>query len=319
MIDPPRWNAEELESDRQRAIDLFRSERLEEPLENYLEAFDKYTVHVEDLLEKTAELSDLESAALEVFLDDHLREVFRYLAGPPISEDDLKVLAEAPSLATGRLRKDREAVGRLIGVVRQVLDRRRFKWVVEGRDATESERSAAVMASAALMAASRVRTRRRNTGKNLQEARVKDALGEAGLSEIRTREIPTLSLAPAPGEYCGESRFGNRKADIVVRLWDERVMPIECKVSNSSLNSVKRLNNDAAAKAETWRDEFGSIQVVPAAVLGGVYNLRHLESAQERGLTLFWAHDLAALVGWVRGLTPAGAGTSGWLPGMTAS
>jgi hypothetical protein len=299
VIDPPRWTAEVLEADRQRAIALFRSERLDEPLEDYLEAFDKYRGHVEELLEKTGGLSDFESAALEVFMDEHLLEAFRYLAGPPISEDDLKVLAEAPSLAKGRLRDDREALGRLIDVVRQVLDRRRFTWVVEGRAATEAERGAAVIASAALMAASRVQTKRRNTGKNLQEARVKKSLADAGLTKVRTREIPTLSLAPAPGEFCGESKFGNRKADIVVRLWDERVMPIECKVSNSSLNSVKRLNNDAAVKAGVWVTDFGRLQVVPAAVLGGVYDLRNLMDVQNRGLTIFWTHDLSALTNWV--------------------
>lgn len=63
-------------------------------------------------------------------------------------------------------------------------------------------------------------------------------------------------------------------------------MAIECKVSNSSTNSVKRLNNDAAIKAETWRSAFGHLQVVPAAVLGGVYKIHNLEDAQERGLSL---------------------------------
>src|SRR3546814_5622550 len=65
---------------------------------------------------------------------------------------------------------------------------------------------------------------------------------------------------------------------------DRRVMPIECKVSNSSTNSVKRLNNDAAVKAETWRNDFGQNQVVPTAVLGGVYKLHNLLDAQRRGL-----------------------------------
>ena len=50
-------------------------------------------------------------------------------------------------------------------------------------------------------------------------------------------------------------------------------MPLECKVSNSSTNSVKRLNNDAAVKAETWRQDFGTVPIVPAAVLSGVYKL----------------------------------------------
>ena len=44
---------------------------------------------------------------------------------------------------------------------------------------------------------------------------------------------------------------------------------------------MKRLNNDAAVKAETWRTDFGTTQVVPAAVLSGVYKLHNLEEAQK--------------------------------------
>jgi hypothetical protein len=76
-------------------------------------------------------------------------------------------------------------------------------------------------------------------------------------------------------------------------------MAIECKVSNSATNSVKRLNNDAAAKAEAWLKDFGTRQVVPAAILSGVYKLHNLEDAQSRGLSLFWAHDLKALTDWI--------------------
>ena len=63
------------------------------------------------------------------------------------------------------------------------------------------------------------------------------------------------------------------------------------KVSNSSTNSVKRLNNDAAVKATSRKTDFGLRQVVPSAVLSGVYKLHNLLDAQERGLTIFWAHD----------------------------
>ncbi len=105
--------------------------------------------------------------------------------------------------------------------------------------------------------------------------------------------------APQPGEFCQEVTLGTRKADLIVGLWDRRTMPIECKVSNSSTNSIKRLNNDAAAKAEAWLDQFGRAQVVPVAVLGGVYKLLNLEQAQDRGLTLFWVHRLRDLTDWI--------------------
>jgi len=120
-----------------------------------------------------------------------------------------------------------------------------------------------------------------------------------GLVRVAPRAVLTFANAPQPGEFCGESYLGNRKADFLVRLWDNRLMPIECKVSNSATNSVKRLNNDAAAKAEAWRKDFGETQVVPSAVLGGVYKLHNLIDAQNRGLALFWAHDLKALVDFI--------------------
>jgi hypothetical protein len=149
-------------------------------------------------------------------------------------------------------------------------------------------------------------TRRANEAKTLQEASVKQALLAAGMAEVASRAIMTLDNAPDRGAFCGESMFGTRKADIVVRLWDGRVMPVECKVSNSATNSVKRLNNDAAVKAGVWIDAFGTLQTVPAAVLSGVYKRRNLEDAQARNLSLFWAHDLAAMVGFVESTNPRG-------------
>jgi len=299
LIEPPVWNDDQLEADRIKAIAAFSKERLEEPLEDYLEAFDEYQGYVEEVLEATVDLTDLDETALDVLGDPRLLEAFRYLAGPPISEDDLKVLADARSLSRSALEGTPDLVQRLIAVVRQVLDRRRFSWVVENREPTEAERNAAILASAALMAASRTQTRRRTLGKDQQEEMVKVALRELGFTEVASRRIQTISHAPAPGEFCGESVLGNRKGDIIVRLWDDRVMPIECKVSNSSTNSVKRLNNDAAVKATSWKTDFGLRQVVPSAVLSGVYKLHNLRDAQERGLALFWAHDLAPLTEWI--------------------
>ena len=300
QVPPPRWSTDQLEAARQRAIAIFRDERMREPLESYLDAFDTVRGVVEDLLEATVDLSQIEDQAVEVLTDPGLLEAVRYLAGPPISEDDLKVLTDA-SLAPSRLRADPEMARRVIDTVLVGLDRRRFPWVSEDREATDQERQAAALASAALIASRRVMTDRANEGKDEQEDEVERVLSsdDPGLKKVPPRTISTLADAPQPGEFCRESMFGERKADLVVTLWDRRVMPIECKVSNSSTNSVKRLNNDAAVKTGVWITQFGTQQAVPAAVLSGVFKSHNLEQAQNRSLTLFWAHDLAPLVAFI--------------------
>lgn len=298
MLSPPTWTREELDAARLRAIENFREERLKEPLEAYLEAFDKYQGIVEDLLETTIDLKQLDNNALAILTDKKLLEAFRYLAGPPISADDIATLAEAV-LKPKKLTRDPEMVKRLVDVVRTGLDRRRFPWVVENREPTEAEKNGAVLASAALMATQRVGTDRRSLVKKEQEQRVEEAILGVSFTKVRARKVPTLADAPKTGEFCRESMFGKRKADFLIGLWDRRIMALECKVSNSEVNSIKRLNNDAAVKARIWRDDFGTLNVAPAAVMSGVYGLDNLEDAQDRGLTLFWAHDLQALLDWI--------------------
>lgn len=298
FIVAPVWTAEQLKKESLSSTEVFRKRRMEEPLEEYLEAFDAYQGIIENLLEQTVDLSDLDGQLIEVVTDANLLEALRYLAGPPISADDLKTVADCV-LTPAKLRNNADMAKTIMKVILDGLDRRRFPWVIEGREPTETERSAAVLASAALMATRRVGTSRRSTDKQRQEDEVLTALANAGLTRVATRTVNVLSEGPKPGEFCSESLLGKRKADIIVGLWDSRILAIECKVSNSATNSVKRLNNDAAAKAEEWRKDFGTVQVVASAVLSGVYKLRNLENAQHRGLHLFWAHDIAQLIGWI--------------------
>lgn len=299
MIPPPKWTKNDLATDMRRAVDRFRHERIQEPLEAYLHEFDEYQGVFENLLEATVDLAKLREEGLAVLGDERLQEAFRYLAGPPMSLDDLKTVAEAVSLTKKRLHSDPDIAKRTIDLILMAIDRRRFPWLSEDREPTESEKTAAVVASAALIATQRVGTARRRESKRTQELSVEDALLRAKFKKVPTRPISNLDLAPGMGEFCGESKLGTRKADFVIRMWDRRLMALECKVSNSATNSVKRLNNDAAAKAESWRHDFGERQVVPAAVLSGVYKIHNLLDAQDRGLALFWAHDLDELLNWI--------------------
>lgn len=302
MNSPPRWTKEELELWRQQSIDLFRRSRLEEPLEAYGGAFDEYRNAVETLLEQTLDLSKLREKAESILATPEGREVVRYLAGPPISEDDLSTLVGVKSITAKQLKNDPQLAKGIIDLIVNGLDQRRFPWVRDGNEPTEAEKLAAVIASSALLANRRVATNRRHNGKEQQELAVCDMLKGIGWKEVARKKFASVEDAPKPGEYCRETIVGPKKADILVRLNDRRLMPIECKVSNSGLNSIKRLS-DAEGKSVLWTKAFGDSWVVPAAVLSEVFAIKDLEATQQRGLTLFWGHDLAVFAGWIKAAT----------------
>ncbi|MFO1288006.1 MAG: XamI family restriction endonuclease [Rubrivivax sp.] len=293
---PPRWTAAELAEDAATSAAQFRAERLavtDSWANHYQQARGKFEL----LFEK---LSDLNPRAItNENLGDAfgvgLGEALRYLAGPPISDDDLQVIGDVDSIAPGILKKDPEALRKVFAVIERVIDPYRFPWMKAGGVPTAQQREAALLASSVLLAAQRIATERRNAGKESQETTVKDFLRSLGFAEAPAGAINTIVKGPQAMQFCAECQLGERKADVVVRLHDTRLMAIECKVSNSATNSVKRLNNDAAVKAEYWIKQFGTAQVVPAAALAGVFKVLNLEQAQQRGLALFWSHALEKL------------------------
>ncbi len=281
---------------------------MREPLDRYVLGFDKYQGVIDDLLEHLVDMTDADTlddtAIVAVLTTPQYLDAFRYFSGPPISSDDLKTVADASSLTPTVLKANPVMARAVFQTVLAGIDTRRFPWVLQKREPTEKERHAAVVASAALMATQRTATARRSEGKTEQEAAAFRSLIEVGFNVVNPRTIVTLDDAPEPGEFCRESMLGGRKADLVVRLRDRRILAIECKVSNSSTNSIKRLNNDAAVKAVAWLGEFGTRQLIPAAMLSGVFKLRNLLDAQTKGLTLWWAHDLASFKDWVSRARP---------------
>ena len=108
-----------------------------------------------------------------------------------------------------------------------------------------------------------------------------------------------VSEGPRPGEvFRRETRVAGTKADVVLGLFDGRIMCLECKVSNSEVNSYKRLNHEVIDKVAKWTGEFGR-QCVPGAVLKGCFKASNLVSAQGEGAFLFWSSSLDSLVDFV--------------------
>lgn len=300
---PPRWTAKQLESGATISAAAFRRERLA-PTEAWREHFAKSNQQFVALFKELGELAPgkISDDALASAYKLKLGEALRYLSGPPISDDDLKVLADVPSLAPGVLARDKASLRQVFSIIEKTIDPYRFPWVVEHRSPTKNEKAAALLASSVLLAAQRISTARRGYGKSTQETLLKDFLKSLKYKEVPPAKVSTIVDGPQRGEFCGESLVGGDKADVVLRLNDTRLMLIECKVSNSAVNSFKRINHEATGKARKWLTSFGTAQVVPTAVIGGVFNVNNLLRAQEDGLTLFWAHDLEKLGQFVASL-----------------
>ena len=90
-------------------------------------------------------------------------------------------------------------------------------------------------------------------------------------------------------------KLGGHNADLVVRLFDGRLLPIECKASNSEVNGYKRLNKEVVVDAKDWSRRYGSDTVIPAAALRGVFKASNVVEAQREGVYIFWWHRMDAL------------------------
>ena len=69
-----------------------------------------------------------------------------------------------------------------------------------------------------------------------------------------------ITDAPAERSFLTQTNLGTDNADVIVRLDDGRLLAIECKGSNSEINSRKRLNKEAVQNARAWLTGFGADQ-----------------------------------------------------------
>lgn len=291
---PPVWTQAQLNEDRVKSEEMFRVSRTVEGRAKYTNAFKVAVPAVNDVLEKTADLRKLTAESL--LKDARLWQVLRYFCGPQISQEDFWTLVGkkftkiTPDIA--------EAAAR---IVRELLDHHRLPWVEGGHNPTKAERSAAVLATATLFAHEQLRTNRRGEVSRGQEDEVADVLKAATLKVLPKEDRKSISqIDDLPtGTFCKEQKILAAKCDVPVRLFDGRLMAIECKVSNGPKNSWKRLLREVGGKSDSWRGHFHS-HIVVAAVIAGVFDLRCLERAQEEhAIAIFWQHNLEPLKDFV--------------------
>lgn len=287
---PERWTDEELEVKRREAIRHFVDHRLAEGTAAYVDLFEANRALVARLLDATGDLATFHDGAA-LAAEPALLVVARYLAAVPISDGDLNNLTGMSIAGRKRLNAEEAAAG--AAVIAGALDPIRFAWLADSRAPTTEERELALRWTAGLRSAAQAQMVRRSESAERQEAAVRQLLLDRDYDEVPRRVI-TLAGGLEPRQFTRESLVAGRKADVPVGLTDGRFLLLECKVSNTGVNSVKRLNNDVAVKARHWAGQLGQ-RAVTGAVLAGVFELINLRDAQEAGVAIFWEHDLRTL------------------------
>lgn len=302
---PRIWSDDELKAQAQCSIDAFVDRRLKEPRDRYREHLRVRQSGVLRLFKMLVGIDPLNpdpATVRTILFDPALLDALRYVAGPPVSEDDLGVLVTRSTrrLTKNRLRADDELTVKVLGLICQMSDPVRFPWIDDRRTPSMHELKHAIRATAALHATQTLQTERRGYGRKVESV-LKDRLLLQGYERVPTPnkgKITAPTHWPSANTFYGECTVYGRKADILVGTNDGRIIAIEAKDSSSALNSIKRVLNDTAAKAKHWRTKAGE-EVVPIALLSGVFGIESLKSAQESGLYLVWTHDLDSFVDWL--------------------
>jgi XamI restriction endonuclease len=309
---PGVWSASELHADAKEAKRLFVAERLAAlttERTTYLNAHAEYAQTVHGLLTATKDLRQITGSALE---DRARLDLARKLAVPPISLDDLDTLTDSVfgnwvGQTTNRgMRPTGESFDQAARIIAERIDRDRAPWLATHRAPTTAERTTFIEWAAAGPAAGRITTLRRNEASARQEQATRAAANAASYTPVKppgTLTDPIKQLPPA--SYASASRkLNGTNMDVPIRLKTGHptgllFLAVECKVSNSSLNSRKRLI-EVGRKREIWDSSGQLYQFRTAAILSGVFSVERLLEAQEGGVLLFWEHRLTDLTAYLR-------------------
>lgn len=294
LSEPPKWNDDQLNHDRLFAIGEFIKRRSREGTTRYEKMFAEHQPIVERLFRETEDIRKLRGLTFQNGTE--LLLAARFLAAPHISEDDLNILAG------GNLKKKKviepDLAQRAADVIISGLDPIRLPWLREQRVPTPAERTLAILWTCGVLTIERLRTRRRVESSKRQEQSVRHGIKGLGLRETPVKQIEHLDDLQRGAFAANEYLLAGSNCDILIRLEDGRLLALECKVSNSKSNSVKRLNRETGGKADLWRRAFGE-QVLPGAVLSGVFRLKNLQDAQRSRIALFWDHKLSELFSFI--------------------
>lgn len=228
--------------------------------------------------------------------------VLRHLFAPPISQDQLKLLL--PLYPKGAEKKESKLSKAAADQFADAFEKRRdlslTKWLETNSLPTKTQVRRLLHTVAPMISSQIFNTVRRIRLSNEQEKAVEELL----LSKGWTKDISKLVSTPADlvGSHymrntkC-KTRTSQKEVDIACGVSSSLILAMECKVSNDSTNSIKRVA-EVMDKVKAWKDQWGAF-IQTAAMLQGVVGPRQVDALLDSDVLVFWSHDLQPLSDWL--------------------
>lgn len=265
----------------------------------WLQATSAASAAVENTLSQSDNLTNL-AAALET-RGGHML-VLRQMLAPPLSQDQFAIVCTAynKGLENGDRPVPSPKAFRVAETFLAMRDVRLLGWLAENRTPTAAEIRHVVTAVTPLLASQLHSTARRTASSFVQEEAIVALLTTKDWQRLPSRLVDRGAVLGAR-QFMKKTRFATttrpQEVDIACGLGATMVLAMECKVSNDTTNSVKRIN-DVLKKATAWREHWGSF-VQPAALLQGTIGYKDVQRLTHAGVSVFWSHDLPKFERWI--------------------
>lgn len=254
---------------------------------------------VERTLIQSKHLTDIEGA-LQIG-GRHLL-VLRQMLAPPLSQDQFAIVCAdySKSAENGDRPLSNGKAARVAEAILAMRDMRLLTWLSEGRAPTDEDIRHVVHAITPLLASQLHLTAKRTASSAVQEDAVVQLLGAKKWERLPSQLVDRGAVLGAR-QFMKKTKFATttrpQEVDIACGLGSTMVLAMECKVSNDTTNSVKRVN-DVLKKATAWREHWGSF-VQPAALLQGTIGYKDVQRLVHAGVNVFWSHDLPRFERWI--------------------
>lgn len=265
----------------------------------WLEATTAASAAVDHTLRRSDYLADIAGAL--VGGGKHML-VLRQMLAPPLSQDQFAIVCKAysKSAENGDRPLAADKAEQIAEAFLAMRDVRLLKWLSENRAPEAEEVGRVVHAVTPLLAAQLHLTAKRTASSAVQEEAVVALLAAKNWERLPSRLVDRGAVLGAR-QFMKKTKFATttrpQEVDIACGLGATMVLAMECKVSNDTTNSVKRVN-DVLKKATAWREHWGSF-VQPAALLQGTIGYKDVQRLIHAGVNVFWSHDLPRFERWI--------------------